>query len=181
MIGTMFSGASDTWEIGYSAAEGASGVRSVLGTVERELAQAIDGRDYGLDEPIEVSGNTITFCRYAETTSNKSKKDKKVQTIKYTFKRNSVSRSQDGSQTILYSKPESVDGNSDVNVDFDIGYIPIDKDNLNLNEGLDEFAWTISSVWVRARVYRTSTFAGMEARSLGPDGDINTDDDIIVR
>lgn len=180
MVGNIFRHSSSAWETGYSTAEGASGVRSVLGTVQRELAQAIDGRKFDLSEPVDIDGNKITFYRYSEPIK-KGSKDKELQKIEYTFNRNNVTRSVDGKEVILFSKQASVGGNSEVDVDFDIGYIDISESDLNLNSEVSGNAWTRPSVWVRARITRTSSFAGMEARSYGPDGKRDTDDDIIAR
>jgi hypothetical protein len=92
-----------------------------------------------------------------------------------------VTRSVDGKSFILFSKQASVGGNSEVDVDFDIGYIEILESDLNLNSEVEGKAWTRPSVWVRARIMRKSSFAGMEARSYGPDGVRDTEDDIIAR
>jgi type II secretory pathway component PulJ len=182
MVGNIFRHSSSAWETGYSTAEGASGVRSVLGTVQRELAQAIDGRKCGSNwkHPVDVNGSKITFYRYSEPIK-KGSKDKELQKIEYTFERNNVTRSVDGKSVRLFSKQASVGGNSEVDVDFDIGYIEILESDLNLNSEVEGKAWTRPSVWVRARITRTSSFAGMEARSYGPDGVRNTEDDIIAR
>jgi hypothetical protein len=181
MVGNIFRHSSSAWETGYSTAEGASGVRSVLGTVQRELAQAIDGRKFGLSAPVDVDigEKKITFYRYSEPIK-KGSKDKELQKIEYTFN-NKVTRSVDGKSVTLFSKQASVGGNSEVDVEFDIGRIDISESDLNLNSEVDGNAWTRPSVWVRARITRTSSFAGMEARSYGPDGVRDTEDDIIAR
>lgn len=180
MVGNIFRHSTSAWETGYSTAEGASGVRSVLGTVERELAQAIDGRAYGLSDPVVVSGNSIEFYRYSEPIK-KGSTDRELQKIKYTFGKNNVTRSLNGKSVTLFSKQASVGGNSETDVDFDVGCIEIEESDLNLNSELKGKGWTVPSVWVRARIVRTSSFAGMEARSYGPDGKKDTDDDIIAR
>lgn len=180
MVGNIFRHSTSAWETGYSTAEGASGVRSVLGTVERELAQAIDGRAYGLSDPVVVSGNSIEFYRYSEPIK-KGSTDRELQKIKYTFGKNNVTRSLNGKSVTLFSKQASVGGNSETDVDFDVGCIEIDESDLNLNSELKGKGWTVPSVWVRARIVRTSSFAGMEARSYGPDGKKDTEDDIIAR
>ena len=181
MVGNIFRHGTNAWETGYSTAEGASGVRSVLGTVQRELAQAIDGRKYGLDDPISVKGSSIEFYRYIEP-SKKGSTDREVQRIKYTFGTDEVTRKVDnGKEVTLFSKQTSVGGNTEIKVEFDLDKIKIKEDDLDLNDGFEGEAWTIPSVWVRARITRTSSFAGMEARSYGPDGKKDTDDDIIAR
>lgn len=180
MVGNIFRHSTSAWETGYSTAEGASGVRSVLGTVERELAQAIDGRAYGLSDPVVVSGNSIEFYRYSEPIK-KGSTDRELQKIKYTFSKNNVTRSLNGKSVTLFSKQASVGGNSETDVDFDVGCIEIEESDLNLNSELKGKGWTVPSVWVRARIVRTSSFAGMEARSYGPDGKKDTEDDIIAR
>ena len=180
MVGNIFRHSTSAWETGYSTAEGASGVRSVLGTVERELSQAIDGRAYGLSDPVVVSGNSIEFYRYSEPIKNGST-DRELQKIKYTFGKNNVTRSLNGKSVTLFSKQASVGGNSETDVDFDVGCIEIEESDLNLNSELKGKGWTVPSVWVRARIVRTSSFAGMEARSYGPDGKKDTEDDIIAR
>ena len=180
MVGNIFRHSTSAWETGYSTAEGASGVRSVLGTVERELVQAIDGRAYGLSDPVVVSGNSIEFYRYSEPIK-KGSTDRELQKIKYTFGKNNVTRSLNGKSVTLFSKQASVGGNSETDVDFDVGCIEIEESDLNLNSELKGKGWTVPSVWVRARIVRTSSFAGMEARSYGPDGKKDTEDDIIAR
>lgn len=180
MVGNIFRHSTSAWETGYSTAEGVSGVRSVLGTVERELAQAIDGRAYGLSDPVVVSGNSIEFYRYSEPIK-KGSTDRELQKIKYTFGKNNVTRSLNGKSVTLFSKQASVGGNSETDVDFDVGCIEIEESDLNLNSELKGKGWTVPSVWVRARIVRTSSFAGMEARSYGPDGKKDTEDDIIAR
>lgn len=183
MVGNIFRHGTNAWETGYSTAEGASGVRSVLGTVERELAQAIDGRKYQSkwSDPISVSGSSIEFYRYIEP-SKKGSTDREVQKIKYKFERNKVTREVDnGKEVTLFSKQTSVGGNTEIDVEFDVGKIEIKEEDLDLNDGFEGKAWTFPSVWVRARITRTSSFAGMEARSYGPDGKKDTDDDIIAR
>ena len=117
MVGNIFRHSTSAWETGYSTAEGASGVRSVLGTVERELAQAIDGRAYGLSDPVVVSGNSIEFYRYSEPIK-KGSTDRELQKIKYTFSKNNVTRSLNGKSVTLFSKQASVGGNSETDVDF---------------------------------------------------------------
>jgi hypothetical protein len=183
MVGNIFRHSSSAWETGYSTAEGASGVRSVLGTVQRELAQAIDGRKFGLDDPVYVKEGknpTIVFYRYVEP-SKKGSTDRELQKIEYSFNGNNVTRSVDGKSVTLFSKQASVGGNSEVDVEFYGGKIEIEEDDLDLNDGFEGKAWTIPSVWVRAHITRTSSFAGMEARSYGPDGVRDTEDDIIAR
>lgn len=184
MVGNIFRHGTNAWETGYSTAEGASGVRSVLGTVERELAQAIDGRKYGLDDPVYVKEGEnpiIEFYRYVEP-SKKGSTDREVQKIKYTFGENKVTRKPDnGKEVTLFSKQTSVGGNTEIDVKFYGGKIEINEEDLDLNDGFEGEAWTIPSVWVRACITRTSSFAGMEARSYGPDGQKDTDDDIIAR
>lgn len=183
MVGNIFRHGTNAWETGYSTAEGASGVRSVLGTVQRELAQAIDGRKYdnSWSDPISPSGTSIEFYRYVEP-SKKGSTDREVQKIKYTFGKNKVTRKPDnGKEVTLFSKQTSVGGNTEIDVEFDVGWIEIKEGDLDLNDGFEGEAWTIPSVWVRARITRSSSFAGMEARSYGPDGQKDTDDDIIAR
>lgn len=185
MVGNIFRHSTSAWETGYSTAEGASGVRSVLGTIERELSQAIDGRAIeGPDSwgklPIKFGSDSIEFYRYSEPIK-KGSEDRELQKIKYTFSENNVTRYLNGESVTLFSKQVSVGGNSDTKVEFDIGHIEIEKSDLNLNSEFKGYAWTVPSVWVRARIVRTSSFAGMEARSYGPDGKKGTDDDIIAR
>lgn len=181
MVGNIFRHSSNAWETGYSAAEGASGIRSVLGTIHRELSQAVDGRQYGLSKPVVVSDGSITFYRYVEPTK-KGSTEKELQKITYKLG-NTVTRSvEGGNTTTLYSKQASVGGNSDVEVKFEaVKPNEISNSDLNIDENFKGEVWTIPFVTIRASIVRKSTFAGMEARSYGPDGKKNTEDDIIAR
>lgn len=180
MVGKMFREATNTFETGSNSAEGTTGVRSVLGSIERELVQAIDGREYGLDDPVDVKENTITFYRYADP-AKKGTDERELQLIKYTFGRNSVVRSQDGSSVTIFSKQSSMGSKSDVDVDFTVGKIKISDSDLDINDDFKGEIWTVPSVWVRASIVRKSTFSELQTLSCGPDGKKGTKDDIIVK
>ncbi|MBO7298273.1 MAG: prepilin-type N-terminal cleavage/methylation domain-containing protein [Kiritimatiellae bacterium] len=189
MVGNIFRHSSNAWETGYAVAEGTSGIRSVLGTIHRELSQAVDGRKCGekWESPILIKGDSIEFYRYVEPTK-KGSTEPEVQKITYTLgktvkRKVKTGKEDEGSETILYSKRTAVGGNSDADVIFEV--VPpsdLNMNNMNLNEGVseDDF-WTVPFVVVKAKISRKSTFAGMEARSYGPDGKRGTEDDIIAR
>lgn len=70
MVGAVFRQASSSWDGGYARAEGGMIVRGVLGSIQRELSQAVDGRrfpgawDHADDDgPVFVSGSTLEFIR----------------------------------------------------------------------------------------------------------------------
>lgn len=65
MVSAVFRQASSSWDSGYSRAEGGMVIRSVMGTIQRELSKAVDGR-YILpsvfgDDPIKVDSKSVEF------------------------------------------------------------------------------------------------------------------------
>ena len=65
MVGAVFRQASSSWDGGYARAEGGMIVRGVLGAIQRDLSQAVDGRRFleDWDVPVKVSGGEVQFVR----------------------------------------------------------------------------------------------------------------------
>lgn len=70
MIGGVFRQSSSAWDVGYARAEGGMIVRGVIGSIQRELSRAVDGRIFGgvwsHDGPVEVTDTTLAFICYKE-------------------------------------------------------------------------------------------------------------------
>lgn len=193
MVGNIFRHATSAWNTGYSTAEGVSGVRSVLGIFQRELAEAIDGREFeDWETPILVDGNSVKFYRYTDPMQRKMGYPE-LQLVEYQFSRNEVKRRAktiggNGNSSVkdevlvsLYSKAVSVGSNLNVDIDFEVGSTTIDPKDLYVNDDVVDDFWNVPFVWVKAKIIKNVSFSGIEARSYGPDGDRGTKDDIIAR
>lgn len=70
MIGGIFRQTSSSWEAGYARAEGGMIVRGVIGTIQRELAGAVDGRRFEgvwtYNDPVHVTPNELYFICFKE-------------------------------------------------------------------------------------------------------------------
>ena len=197
MIGALFRQASSSWDSGYATAEGGMAVRSVVGALTRDLATAIDGRIYGLKDPVVVDNTSVELICYKPAKTEGGSYRREIHRIKYNGG-SSVSRTDSvltgksswtrvGSSTI-YAGGSGANGAKCTFSAAD----PIDEYSLRDYERQapsfrDELAWGIPSVKVRVELTRTGSFSGLTVISCGPDGlrndDENSDepDDIIVK
>ncbi len=78
MIGEIFRQGTSSWDSGYARAEGGMIVRGVIGSMQRELSSAVDGRLYpgvwrshrfwDFDDPVDVQRRKVTFICLKEST-----------------------------------------------------------------------------------------------------------------
>lgn len=197
MIGALFRQASSSWDSGYATAEGGMAVRSVIGALTRDLSTAIDGRIYGLKNPVQVDGTSVELICYKPAKASGGTYRREIHRIKYNGGA-SVSRTDSvltgksswtrvGSSTI-YAGGTGANG---AKCTFHAAE-PIDEYALRGYERKapafkDSLAWEIPSVKVRIELTRTGSFSGLTVVSHGPDGLPNDDeesdepDDIIVK
>ena len=204
MVGAVFRQASSSWDSGYARAEGGMIVRGVLGSIQRELSQAVDGRQFepawthdGV--PVYVSGGTLEFVR---PHFDQETKEERYLLVTYTAGSGSVKRS---SKKLKWNAPsrewpqgswsteEAGDKPADVynqsgNAAFTADF-QFDADEVpDPGVGLDEQGrpkkgvfWTVPTVSLRVELHRTGAFSGLTVLSYGRDGKKGTDDDIEVR
>ncbi|MGI5868399.1 MAG: prepilin-type N-terminal cleavage/methylation domain-containing protein [Kiritimatiellia bacterium] len=203
MVGDVFRQASSSWDSGYARAEGGMVVRGVLGSIQRELSKAIDGRRFpGIwnhDAPVHVSGNTLEFIRPhfdqqkpARTEDEKTRE--KYLLVTYKAGSGKVTREE---ATLKCSKGAdgetwAVDKRSSAEIykdgrGFRPGYgfaatFEFEADEVAPPPNVDpDVFWTVPTVSLRVDFVRTGSFSGLRVRSLGPDGKLDTSDDIMVR
>ncbi len=125
MVGAVFRQASSSWDGGYARAEGGMIVRGVLGSIQRELSQAVDGRrfpgawDHAEDDgPVYVGGGTLEFIRphfdqEKKPTQEEEKKREKYLLVTYRATSGKVEREQMELKWNEGSKEWSKSGSSD--------------------------------------------------------------------
>ena len=209
MVGAVFRQASSSWDGGYARAEGGMIVRGVLGSIQRELSQAVDGRRFpgvwDYDVPVNVNGSTLEFIRphfdqEKGQTLEEEKKREKYLLVTYKATSGKIEREQAVLKWNAASKEWSKAGGSES--------AEIYKDGAGMRPGYGfkarfEFAgdevpdpgvglgpdgnpkmgvfWTVPTASLRVDLVRTGSFSGLRVRSLGRDGKKDTADDIMVR
>ena len=104
MIGAVFRQASSSWDSGYARAEGGMIVRGVIGSIERELSGAVDGRMFGgvfgtawkneyKDVPVYVRDKELAFICFKEATDSGSSTVREPHLIVYTWNGGEMKRS----------------------------------------------------------------------------------------
>lgn len=209
MVGAVFRQASSSWDGGYARAEGGMIVRGVLGSIQRELSQAVDGRRFpgvwDYDVPVNVNGSTLEFIRphfdqEKGQTPEEEKKREKYLLVSYTATSGKIEREQQVLKWNEGSKKWQNDGSperSDIYKDgagMRPGYgfkarfkfVGAEVDDPGVGLGPDGkpktgVFWTVPTVSLRVDLIRTGSFSGLRVRSLGRDGKKDTDDDIMVR
>ncbi len=191
MIGGLFQQASSSWDAGYIRAEGGMAVRAVVGALTRDVATAVDGRRFGLNAPVEVSGSSITLYRLAPGAVGGSRDIVKVvytggSTVKRTVGSSSSTiysggTGSNGAKFTFSAGPEP-DGTEETAVAR-----PYEKRYYDASGGSkasdfpSEVLWNVPYVKVRCELTRSGTFSGLTVRSIGRDGEEGSQDDIIVR
>ena len=102
MVGGLFSQASSVWDSGYVRAEGGMVARAIVGSIQRDLQTAVDGRAFdGLDfgkKPVKSGNGTIEFVAMAPidktvgSSGNAATRDRGFHLISYSLAKNKVTR-----------------------------------------------------------------------------------------
>ena len=187
MVGSVFQQSSSAWDAGYARAEGGMAVRTVVGSLTRDLATAVDGRRFGLSDPVVASGGSLELVRFGT--------DGSFEHVKYslgddTAKRTAKNlRTKESATTDLFFR----ENESPYHASFSFSSRKISDSEMPIREFEedsdfpDSVAWTVPYVKVRCELKREGLISGLYVRSLGRDGLPNgdakskSDDDILVR
>lgn len=186
MIGSVFQQTSSSWDAGYARAEGGMAVRTVVGSLTRDLATAVDGRRFDLTSPVKCGGNTLEFYRLKESAEGG------IEYVKYEVGKNSAKRNGKDLITPLdkfdaeFSLSMPVYGTKE-DPDPDEPKVPVRsfENGSFFASGDKPVVWTVPYVKIRCELSRKGSLSGLYVRSLGQDGVPNgtgdRGDDIIVR
>lgn len=99
MVGGLFSQASSVWDSGYVRAEGGMVARAIVGSIQRDLQSAVDGRAFdglGFSEPVKKSSGGIEFVAFSPIDpSRTSKGDRGIRKISYQVSAGNVRRTEE--------------------------------------------------------------------------------------
>ena len=199
MVGAVFRQASSSWDGGYARAEGGMIVRGVLGAIQRDLSQAVDGRRFleDWDVPVKVSGGEVQFVR---PYFDQETKEEQYHLVTYTAGAGSVKRKWQllkwnntdktwsvgggGDEAEIYTDGKGMRPGYGFRARFEIAGDEVTDPGVGLDpDGKPKKGvfWTVPTVSLRVDLVRTGSFSGLRVRSLGRDGKKDTDDDILVR
>ena len=200
MIGQLFTQASRSWDSGYARAEGGMVVRSVAGTLARDLETAVDMRDFvGGKDPIKISEGSSGSIEFVRLARSEDGFEKEYRHVKYSFsggsrctreetalKRNSNGRWQDDGSTVrtLLSGKDGEEYNGrGYESSFTVSAIRadlgrVDNDRPYNAEDVGEATWSDASsapvgVKLRFELKPTGSFSGLSVVSYGRDGTEN--------
>ena len=203
MVGAVFRQASSSWDGGYARAEGGMIVRGVLGAIQRDLSQAVDGRKFPgawpnqyRDVPVYVNGSALAFIR---PHFDQEAKEERYHLVTYTASSGKVARKwaeltwnsagkkwspTGGDSADIYKDGTGMRPGFGFKARFEFAGDEVDDPGVGLgpdgNPKMGVF-WTVPTVSLRVDLVRTGSFSGLRVRSLGRDGKKDTDDDIMVR
>ena len=201
MIGSIFSQGTSAWDTGYARAEGGMIVRGVVGSIQRELSMAVDGRlfpgAWTASDPVDVHSSRVTFICFKESAIEGSTLVREPWLIAYEWGGREMTRSakplkvnasgvwSTGSEvsSTIYSEDNQDDKKSIYSADFKFDAVD-NFDGVRPHESTafeGDIYWNIPYVTIKVELVRTSSFSGLEVRSWGPDGKADTDDDVIVQ
>ena len=203
MIGAVFRQASSSWESGTASAEGGSIIRGVIGTIQRELSTAVDGRVYGetWTDPVKVTAGSVEFISIKslrsdeEDTTNPQNSSREVCRINYTWCGGTMKRTEqrlkptiDNSGKIKWSsdgspRPSTIvyqeDPDSMFSADFVFDVVGDANYTTTIKEAVPDFntdrRWKVPDVSIRGTLTRSGSFSGLEVRSYGRNGVPNND------
>ena len=201
MIGSVFRQGTSTWDSGYARAEGGMIVRAVIGSIQRELSTAIDGRSFegawSDADPIVVSESAVKFICMKESEDGGTKALKREPwLVEYVWDGKEMTRlaqrlkCTDGIwspgtsvDSIIYTEDYQDDKKAIYSAKFtfesvsDFGSVrPRESEEFK-----NDYFWNIPCVSIKVELTRMSSFSGLEVRSFGPDGKDGTVDDIHVK
>jgi len=208
MIGSIFSQGTSAWDTGYARAEGGMIVRGVVGSIQRELSTAVDGRTYPgawkneWHDPVEVKPSEVTFICLKESKGAAGSVEREPWLVTYSWGSKEMKRSAKplkantsglwslGTEvsSTIYSERGQEDQKSTYSADFEFEAVDRLKSKpikgvrpKESDDFVDNIFWNIPYVTIKVELTRTSSFSGLEVRSWGPDGKEDTGDDIIVQ
>jgi len=205
MIGDIFRQGTSSWDSGYARAEGGMIMRGVIGSMQRELSSAVDGRLYpGVwtsDDPVAVVSDEVIFICLKESTGTGGNLVREPWRVRYKWNGSEMDRiasplrrNANGTwstgpevRSTIYSEDYQDERRSVYSARFTFAARDLLKDgnpSARPHESdvfYDSVFWNIPYVTIKVELTRESTFSGIEVRSWGPDGVADTADDIIVQ
>lgn len=207
MIGSIFRQGTSAWDSGYARAEGGMIVRGVVGSIQRELSTAVDGRlffpAWEWANPVEVENKKVAFVCLKESSGTGGNFVREPWLISYEWSGSKMTRtawplkgsastgwSRGSSEpaSTIYSEDDQADRKTVYSADFKFEAVDLLRGGplrgVRPNESQefkDDVFWNIPYVTIKVELTRTSSFSGLEVRSWGPDGQEDTGDDIILR
>lgn len=200
MIGSVFRQGTSTWDSGYARAEGGMIVRAVIGSIQRELSTAVDGRLFpdvwSPDDPIEVSATKVKFICMKECEIKNSTLVREPMLVEYSWAGKEMKRNaqvlkcvngtwspQAAVESIVYTEDFQDEKKALYSANFTFEAVSNfegvrDNESTEFEEGI---FWNIPYVSIKVELMRTSSFSGLEVKSFGPDGKNGTDDDILIK
>lgn len=211
MIGSVFRQGTSTWDSGYARAEGGMIVRAVIGSIQRELSTAVDGRRFmdkdnkgdriasdawSFADPIEVSSSKVKFICMKESEVASTPPKREPWLIEYAWSGTKMTRTGNALKnnngnwrldspaiSVVYSEANQGDNKATYKAEFKFEKIE-DFGGVRPNESSkfeDDTFWNIPYVSIKVELWRISSFSGLEVWSWGPDGKDKTGDDILVK
>ncbi len=180
MISMVFQQAGGAWASGSTQAKSESAIRAALGSVERDLINAVDARDYAESNPTGLSGSkTLSFVAFQHLYNHKNPRlsGRHLCLITYTFandtgllKREMISMKADGSWGASNILSYVNSGMPLIDLQFTSIVRPSDPDGLPLR------------VDIRADAPRVRKLITISGRSFGKNktDDSGDGDDIVV-
>ena len=179
MIGSLFRQATSAWNTGRVRGSGSMIARSILGSVSRDLATAIDGRPYHFDSGgPEASGGTLEFvCRKAARSGKSvtgAVRGETIHKIRYSVSSSRATRRDEiwngssfgnGEDFVLFEWEGADSPIKDCSFET-VGASPGARDGENAGA-----LWTgPTAVKIRIDLSQKGSFSGVSVRSLGKNG-----------
>jgi len=190
IISMVFQQAGGSWAAGSALTKSESAIRGVLGSVERDLLNAVDARDYGYPVAIpSASASAISFVALQHLYNHKEpRKSRRTPClIEYAFTNEVVDRAMTPLRFVSEGKWEKDKGSTNATVSFINGGLPLtDVKFTTVRPSPDpDFASLPLRVDVEAEAPRSITLFTISARSSGKnrefeEWDDKTSDDIRV-
>lgn len=189
MIGAVFRQASSSWEAGYASAEGGAVIRGVIGTIQRELSTAVDGRAFpGVfdkdDPPVKISSSKLEFI-CLKTAPSEDKSVREPHLVTYNWTGGEMTRTDQGLTRNVGKWVKEGGGNKTIL--YTEGSDPVFSAEFTFHKTEDRsLFWTVPRVSIIGKLTRRGSFSGLEVRSYGRNGFPNDDttksknDDIIA-
>ncbi len=174
LVSMVFQQQSGAFQAGTDRVKGQSAIRNLVAVLSRDLSMAVDAEDYGVSGANNFSGSGISFLA-----NSGDSEVSPLQKISYSFSGGAVKRSvSDGSQGANgWSFTESANGDV-VTADSGLSSVSFSAFMANGESvGKGKFP---AQVRVKATSKGSGSAAAISGRSLGPDKEADTDDDIFV-
>ncbi len=174
LVSMVFQQQSGAFKSGTDRVQGQAAIRSLVAVLSRDLSMAVDAKDYGITGGNSFSGSGLTFLSQSGGSEGSP-----LQKITYTYSGGAVKRKvEDGSQGANgWSFTQSASG--DV-IPSDSGLSSVTFTPLNAYGDSVKNGDFPAAVRILAKSKGSGSAAMIGGRSIGPDKQADTDDDIYV-